>query len=114
LILALATTAFAVNIVKQGRLDNFVKPQSEGGWGLPAWIISQMTENRDYSHQEIYTAIQGSELSNDVKALSEKDVQTIFKWMLAQERFIVSGDTINIVRKDEDEITWQPDGIPTY
>ena len=116
LILSFAICANAVNISKEGRLNTFVKPTSDGGWGLPAWIISQMTENRAYTHQEIYATIQDSTtvLDASVKALSQKDIHDITEWMLDRGTFIVSGDTISIIRAEDDEITYNPDEIIEY
>ena len=87
-------------IAKKGYLDNFVKPSSEGGWGLCEWIVSIMTENRPYTSIEIYDTIQASELSPDVKALTPNDIKYIVQWM-------VGGyfSEVNIINSSQWEIT---------
>ena len=72
-----------MKICKQGFLNTFVMPSPEG-WGLCEWIVSIMAEQRGYSDNEIYTAIQESELSPDVKSLSESQVKNIFDWMVGK------------------------------
>jgi len=95
-------------IVKQGFLNNFVKPISEGGWGLCTTIISYMTENRTYKDDEIYQSIQAdTELTSDVKALTFQEIEEIIEWM-GGKTFNISGDEITIVKKDN--ITYTPTG----
>ena len=61
-IVALSLPVVALDVCEKGYLDIFVTPTSEGGWGLPTWIVGQMSENRAYTHVEIYEAIQESAL----------------------------------------------------
>ena len=69
-------------IVKQGYLNEFVKPTGDGGWGLCEYIVSLMAENRIYKDEEIYNAIQNDgELSADVKALKQKEIEQVMNWM---------------------------------
>jgi hypothetical protein len=72
------------SIEKNGRLDSFITPTAQGGWGLCEWIIGQMSQNRIYTPQEIYTAIQSSALSSDVKALSLSEIDRIMTWMIGK------------------------------
>lgn len=93
-----------MQICKKGYLDIFVKPVSEGGWGLCEWIVSVMSENRAYSGKEIYDSIQDSELSVDIKALSLQDINTeIFPYMIGKT---FSGVTIG--KAQDEKITYDP------
>lgn len=73
-----------MDICKEGYLNEFVKPQSEGGWGLCEWIVSVMTENRSYSRADIYAAIQGSTLDASIKALTEVQIGLIQEYMVGK------------------------------
>lgn len=104
IIAALSTSALSLEICKRGYLDSFVKPTTEGGWGLPAWIVSIMTEKRAYTSGEIYAAIQASTLDASIKALAEEPIAQILKWM---EGKTFSGVTIGNPKNEK--ITYQPE-----
>ena len=95
-----------MQICVEGYLDDFVKPTSEGGWGLCEWIVSQMTENRAYSTKEIYDTIQSSELSPDIKALGYKDIIQISEYMIGKT---FSSKTIG--KATNQKITHRPEKI---
>jgi hypothetical protein len=90
-------------ICESGFLNDFVKPVSEGGWGLCEWIVSQMSETRTYAHTEIYTLIQGSALDASIKALTSEQIQDICVYMVDK---IFSGVTIG--RGEHQKITYEP------
>ncbi len=70
-----------MEICKNGYLNDFVKPTSEGGWGLCEWIVSIMAESRPYTHVEVKAAIDGSTLDASIKALSVENIKAICEWM---------------------------------
>jgi len=95
-------------IVKQGYLNNFVTPVSEGGWGLCTTIISYMAENRSYTDNEIYLAISADTgLTASVKALSFQEIEQIMDWMVGKT-FKINDTDITIVQTDN--ITYTPTG----
>ena len=73
-----------MQICKEGYLNIFVKPESEGGLGLCDWMATVMTETRAYSTSEVYAAVQNSGLHADVKALSQSQIKDILEWMIGK------------------------------
>ena len=68
--------------VLPGYLNEFVKPQSEGGWGLPdPTILSWISTDKRLTDTEVYVKIQASSLDAKIKALSLQDVKKIMIWM---------------------------------
>lgn len=72
------------SLEKAGRLDAFVTPTAQGGWGLCEYIVSLMSQNRIYTPQQIYSSIQSSGLSADVKALTAEEIDRIMTWMIGK------------------------------
>jgi hypothetical protein len=93
----------AFEVCEKGYLDIFVTPTSEGGWGLPTWIVGQMTETRAYTHVEIYDLIQASGLDASVKALDVNQIRLIMEWMVGKE---FNGVTLGIPQSER--ITYVP------
>lgn len=55
-------------IFEKNYLDIYLRKQSEGGWGVGDWVSDTViTEKRPYTTQEIYAAIQDSDLDATVK-----------------------------------------------
>jgi hypothetical protein len=91
------------NICEEGYLNEFVKPVSEGGWGLCETIVSWMTVKRGYSAQEFYDLIQASGLDPSIKALDIEQIKKILNYMDGKT---FSGKTIGI--PENQSITYEP------
>lgn len=90
-----------MDICESGYLNEFVKPVSEGGWGLCEWIVSQMTENRAYSHAEIHALIQASGLDASIKALNLAQILAVCDYMVGK-----TFSSITIGLADREKITY--------
>jgi hypothetical protein len=73
-------------IVISDILDTFVKPVSEGGYGIPDSIVGYMTELRSYTTSQLYASYKDdSGLSSDAKALDYVEFKKVIEWMIGKE-----------------------------
>ena len=101
--LVVSLSSGALEICEKGYLDKFVTPTAEGGWGLPTWIVGQMSENRAYTHVEIYDLIQASALDASIKALEAQQIAYILDWMVGK-----TFNNVTIGRPKTEKITYTP------
>lgn len=64
----------------EGRLNKFVKPESEGGREIQVTILSLLA-TQNMTDNAMYDWIQASELDAEIKSLTQLDVKKIMAWM---------------------------------
>ena len=95
-----------MKITKDDYLELFVKPVSEGGYGLPDIVLGWLEDYHwtGLDHVDIYTLIQADPSINpEIKNLKSDDIRIILVWM---DKKNFGGK--NLIMKENYKIKYNP------